>query len=282
MKLTFLALLTFTTSVFGQQGGTGPYKAWYKTDPGLPNHTLYLPVPEQHPSSMPVLLWGNGACSANGLDFQKFLTNVASQGVLVIANGRPNGQGSSNNQWMHDALRWVREKAGKEWPYERVDASRVAAAGMSCGGVEAYEMRNSGVVGIGIFNSGLLDQGNRARIMSEVKAPIFYFMGGQSDIAYNNVSFLSFLYWRLSVRMILTNSRLNKITDLFQTTLLPGRVTSTSAMAELIKMLRVASLALRLSTGSSGFSDRMSAEGVTSLKVAPREMDGRLSQRDWT
>ncbi|RPA77371.1 hypothetical protein BJ508DRAFT_319099 [Ascobolus immersus RN42] len=186
MKLTLFAILSVATSVFGQQGGTGPYKAWYKTDPGLPNHTIYLPVPDQHPASMPVLLWGNGACSANGLDFQKFLTNVASQGVIVIANGRPGGQGSSNNQWMHDALRWVRQNAGKTWPYERVDASRVAAAGMSCGGVEAYEMRNSGVVGIGIFNSGLLDGNNRARIMSEVKAPIFYFMGGPSDIAYQN------------------------------------------------------------------------------------------------
>jgi len=186
MKLSILSTLVFISTGLCQSGGTGPYKAWYKTDSGLPNHTLYLPVPDNHPETMPVLLWGNGACSANGLDFQKFLTNVASQGVLVIANGRPGGSGSSNNQWMHDALRWVQQNAGKTWPYERVDASRVAAAGMSCGGVEAYEMRNSGVVGIGIFNSGLLDGNNRARIMSEVRAPIFYFMGGPSDIAYNN------------------------------------------------------------------------------------------------
>lgn len=196
MKTAFLATLFLVVSVVGKAvpqpqqpnraaaGGTGPYPASYKTDPGLPNHTIY--VPNGTPSTtLPVLLWGNGACGANGLAFQNFLTQVASHGILVIANGRPNGSGSSTSEWMKNALRWVRANAGKAG-YERVDASRVGVAGQSCGGLEAYELRNENVVTIGIFNSGVLNAGDSARIAGGVKAPIFYFLGGSSDIAYPN------------------------------------------------------------------------------------------------
>ena len=40
-------------------GGSGPYKATYKADPGLPKHTIYYP--KNPPSfSMPVIVWGEG------------------------------------------------------------------------------------------------------------------------------------------------------------------------------------------------------------------------------
>jgi hypothetical protein len=40
-------------------GGSGPYKATYKADPGLPKHTIYYP--KNPPSfSMPIIVWGEG------------------------------------------------------------------------------------------------------------------------------------------------------------------------------------------------------------------------------
>jgi hypothetical protein len=81
-----------------------------------------------------------------------------------------------------------------------VDASRVAVAGQSCGGLEAYQMRDDPRVGyLGIFNSGFLDlpgflggllgiPGEGPETIEEVDLPVFYFLGGEEDIAYPNVS----------------------------------------------------------------------------------------------
>ena len=69
-------------------GGSGPYKAGYVTDPSLPSHTIY--APKAAPKiKMPVIVWGNGGCFSNGLMFEDFLTEVASHGYLILANGNP-------------------------------------------------------------------------------------------------------------------------------------------------------------------------------------------------
>lgn len=70
--------------------------------------------------------------------------------------------------------------------YASVDISNVAAAGQSCGGIEAYSMRSNDRVNLlGIFNSGFLpDSAEGPDIISEVHKPTFYFLGGSSDIAY--------------------------------------------------------------------------------------------------
>jgi hypothetical protein len=40
-------------------GGSGPYKAHYVADPGLPDHTIYAPkTPPKEP--MPLIVWGEG------------------------------------------------------------------------------------------------------------------------------------------------------------------------------------------------------------------------------
>jgi hypothetical protein len=40
-------------------GGSGPYKATYKADPGLPKHTVYYPkTPPDF--KMPIIVWGEG------------------------------------------------------------------------------------------------------------------------------------------------------------------------------------------------------------------------------
>ena len=63
----FLAL--GTTPAGAAVGGSGPYPADYETSAGLPNHTIFRPqnLPAER---MPILVWGNGGCSANGLSQQ--------------------------------------------------------------------------------------------------------------------------------------------------------------------------------------------------------------------
>jgi hypothetical protein len=66
---------------------------------------------------------------------------------------------------------------------------QIASAGWSCGGLEAYgQAQDSRVSALGIFNSGQFNQGDTNRVVPSIKKPLFYFLGGPSDIAYPNVS----------------------------------------------------------------------------------------------
>ncbi|KAI0164274.1 hypothetical protein GGR52DRAFT_112863 [Hypoxylon sp. FL1284] len=72
----------------GGRGGNGPFKpATYTTDSSLEGHTVYLPS-DTGDTKIPVFLWGNGECKANGTKSPKILEEIASYGYLVIAGGR--------------------------------------------------------------------------------------------------------------------------------------------------------------------------------------------------
>lgn len=79
------------TGVDVEQSGnppTGPYSVVVEHDPGLPMHTIYRPT-ELTMSRHPVLVWGEGGCAKNGLMFPEFLTEIASHGFVVVADGPP-------------------------------------------------------------------------------------------------------------------------------------------------------------------------------------------------
>jgi hypothetical protein len=150
----------------------------------LAGHTIYAPKPLPANVKLPVMVWGNGGCSANGLSMGRFTMEVASHGFYVIVSGAPNGSGSTTSKTMKDSIDWIASKAGSG-EFATIDATKIAAAGMSCGGIEAYDQQTDGrVATIGIFNSGLLQ--NTGNIVNN-KKPTFYFLGGSSDIAYENV-----------------------------------------------------------------------------------------------
>lgn len=135
---------------------------------------------------MPVLVWGNGACSTDGRSNAALLQNIASYGFLAIAEGGPNGGGTSNAGTMKSAIDWITSKAGTG-DYANVDASKLMAAGFSCGGVEAIDnIWDSRVDTIGVISSGLLSNTTAAK---DWRKPVLFVMGGSSDIAYANVSF---------------------------------------------------------------------------------------------
>ncbi|MFI6240254.1 cellulose binding domain-containing protein [Micromonospora sp. NPDC050795] len=168
-------------------GGSGPYPADYETSATLANHTIFRPqtLPSER---LPIVVWGNGGCSANGLSQGNFLREIASHGFLAIANGAPNGSGSTNSQMLTQSIDWAvaeNSRQGSKY-YNKIDTSKVAVAGFSCGGLEAYAVSNDPrVTTTGIFSSGLLNDADDYQLRRLTK-PIAYFVGGPSDIAYPN------------------------------------------------------------------------------------------------
>jgi dienelactone hydrolase len=158
----------------------------YTTDPSLPLHTIYLPSTVPSGVKLPVLVWGNGVCGANGLAFEQFLTQIASHGYLVVANGSPGGSGGSQASWLTQSFDWVHSTTTKA-KYLFVEAGRIVVAGQSCGGTEAYAVaQDERVAAVGVFNSGYLNEA-RGKVPL-LEKPVFYFLGGLGDIAYQNVS----------------------------------------------------------------------------------------------
>jgi len=168
-------------------GGSGANPADYTTTSALPNHTIYRPVnlPAQR---LPIVVWSNGACSADGTSAQNFLREIASHGFLVISNGRPGGGGSSTSAWLTQAIDWAFAENSRSSSalYGRLDTSEVGVAGFSCGGVEAYAVSGDPrVTTTGIFSSGLLNDADDYQLR-RLDHPIVYVIGGPSDIAYPN------------------------------------------------------------------------------------------------
>ena len=128
-----------------------------------------------------------------------FLLQLASQGVVVITNGAPGAGGAGNfasfgksgqssYKSLLSSIDWVAKNAGMgKWVH--LDSTRIAAAGQSCGGGETYGVANDPRVKVlGIFNSGgMMGMGGNSNKPAEFKKPIFYFLGGPSDMAYKNV-----------------------------------------------------------------------------------------------
>src|SRR5688500_5094864 len=70
---------------------TGPHAVVIEHDQALATHTIYRPA-TLGPSRHPVLVWGEGGCAKDGLQFPEFLNEIASHGVVVIADGPPVGR----------------------------------------------------------------------------------------------------------------------------------------------------------------------------------------------
>ena len=169
-------------------GGSGPHEAGYVTDRRLPAHTVYRPLdlPEDEP--LPIVAWGNGACRADGTWFENILTEFASHGFLVIANGRPDGSGSTDAEMLIESVDWAIDENTRLLSEYRghVDTERIAVMGQSCGGLETYDVADDPrITTTVIWNSGMFSDRDPGRL-DHLHAPIAYFTGGPSDIAYGN------------------------------------------------------------------------------------------------
>ncbi|MBB2941056.1 hypothetical protein FB565_000760 [Actinoplanes lutulentus] len=190
MKRIIVALAVAATTVIMTPASAeaGPYPAGYETTVRLYNHTIYRPATIPAGVTVPVVVWGNGACRADGTWFENILTEFASHGFLVIANGRPGGTGSTDADMLTDAIDWAVAENGRVGSKYRgkIDTAKVAVMGQSCGGIEAVEASDDPRVDTSVFwNSGLLSDLENYRL-ARLRGPVAYFTGGPDDIAYPN------------------------------------------------------------------------------------------------
>ena len=216
--------------------GTGPFKAIMEVDPALAKHTVDRPnnMSAVGSSRLPIMAWGNGACSANGNSFRTYLTEIASRGYLVIASG-PIGPDSAQfppkmapkpgaapagarepakppvprgvtftpqttTAQLLEAINWAIAENSRQGGryYGKLDTTKIAVGGMSCGGVQAIEASvDSRIKTTIVANSGLTPEpttmsGSGKPVPKEslnlMHAPALYMSGDESDIAFANAN----------------------------------------------------------------------------------------------
>lgn len=156
----------------------------------LRNHTIYRPQTLLENDSLPIVAWGNGACSNEGLSQADFLSEIASHGYLVIANGAPGG-GGSNDQHETELLKaidWAISENNRACSqfYGKLNIEKIATMGWSCGGAMAhYAAIDPRVDTAAALNSGLFAE-DRFDYYPRFHSPIAILNGNQSDVAYSN------------------------------------------------------------------------------------------------
>ena len=132
-----------------EDGGTGPHPAVMVSDRTLTTHTVFRPQDLSafgQSRKLPIVAWGNGACANSPWEHVNFLSEVASQGFLVIAIGPMPAEGQrgapggpTTSSLMTDAINWAMAQNDDTTSQYcgKLDTARIAAAGMSCGGLQA-------------------------------------------------------------------------------------------------------------------------------------------------
>lgn len=194
-----------------EEGGRGPYRAIAMGEIALPAFTIYRPENLNDfgkSKKLPILLWGNGGCADSSGMHKLYLNEIASHGFILFAIGpvssldKPLQMGPMGGERKQisllEALDWaIAENSNKLSAYfGKLDTERVAAMGMSCGGLQALEVspdpriKTSVICNSGILNNepppGLPMPAVTKDILKKLHAPIIYIIGGEEDIAYPN------------------------------------------------------------------------------------------------
>ena len=197
---------TKPTSRVVEDGGTGSYSAIMLSESTLPTHTVFRPKDLSafgDKNKLPIIAWGNGACANSPWEHINFLSEVASHGFLVVAIGPmpqegERGGGKSTSSQMLDAINWaIAQNSDKKSPYfNKIDVTKIAVSGMSCGGLQTLETApDPRVITAVICNSGIfVTAGSGMSGMPDLKkdhllklhTPTLYILGGEKDIAYGN------------------------------------------------------------------------------------------------
>jgi hypothetical protein len=200
--------------------GTGPYPAEKLIDPAFPDHVIYRPtnLAALGKRKLGILIWGNGGCAADGAGARLHLAEIASHGFIAIAPGAILSGPGNHPQ---PPARGIDAATGKIPPvatttaalikaidqayaaneqrgglyYHRLDLTKLAVAGHSCGGLQAIEAAaDPRVRAVVIHNSGIFADGSNPisgmtvdkSQLKRIHTPILYILGGPKDVAYPN------------------------------------------------------------------------------------------------
>jgi hypothetical protein len=183
--------------------GSGPYPARMLTDSSLPNHVIFAPTVSPG-VPIPFLTWANGNCATNPSMYQNFLTEIASYGYIIAADGSTTGGSGfggaqSKVSDSRDSIDWAMKGGASK--YGTIDLEKIATMGHSCGGLEAISTayHDTRVKRIMMFNIAIF-QDDRRYLLQEIKVPVAWFIGGKGDMGYPTVSnpHLVFFYHMLT------------------------------------------------------------------------------------
>jgi hypothetical protein len=194
------------TSRTVEDGGTGTYKALMLTETSLTTHTVFRPKDLSafgEKNKLPIIAWGNGACANSPWEHINFLSEVLSYGFLVVAIGPmpqegQRGGGRSTSSQLTDAINWAIAQNNDKTSvyYNKIDITKIAVSGMSCGGLQTLETApdprvttavicNSGILGNPGSGMGGMPNLTKDQLL-KLHTPVLYLLGGEKDIAYGN------------------------------------------------------------------------------------------------
>lgn len=176
--------------------GSGPHGVIVETNcaPGIDKGTIFRPADLGGAEKYPILVWGQGGCSQNGLSNATAMTEIASHGYFVIADGTPNGRGNipmatgsmaAMGAQLIGYIDWA--VAENERPssayYQSLDTEKISSNGFSCGGLMAIgTVADPRITTWGVTSSGM------ARVNDDfydlVRTPVLFVEGGPGDVAY--------------------------------------------------------------------------------------------------
>jgi len=196
--------------------GTGPYPAIKTLDADFPGHVIYRPanLAALGKRRLPVLVWGNGGCSGDGASARLFLAEIASHGYLAVAPGAilsgpgatpapPPAPGTpalavhttSDDVGQGIGMADAANKREGSALRGRLDLSRVAVGGHSCGGLQALQLAGDPRIGaVIVMHSGIFADGSNPiagmkvdkGLLGTLHTPVLYILGGPLDVAYPN------------------------------------------------------------------------------------------------
>jgi len=183
---------TASQSAGKNASGSGPHDVVIETnsEAGIKCGTIFRPKDLGGAEKYPILVWGEGGCSQNGLSNQAAMGEIASWGYFIVADGTPGSgacTGGQDGKAFLDYITWAIAENAKPCSayYQSLETSKIAADGFSCGGLMSENVSGDPrFAAIGITSSGLM--GPNAALYKAIHTPFKIMNGGSSDIAYQN------------------------------------------------------------------------------------------------
>jgi hypothetical protein len=185
--------------VDAQVTGSGPHQVVieYNCSPGISTGTIYRPADMKGKDKYPILVWGEGGCSQDGLSNKAAMSEIASHGYFVVADGTPTPEGRGKSPGMGNGdmtaqgkpligyIDWaIAENSKPASPYYKsLDTTKIAANGFSCGGLMSIgAVGDKRITTWGVTSSGM------KRVNEDfyklVHTPVLFIEGGTGDVAY--------------------------------------------------------------------------------------------------